>query len=157
MKLWKYDLWPYALVTVNSIPAQEFRFETQSLAWSYALGGFSHGEMSGWCIWDMENGSWFGVEIWVPSQYLYIGTAPYYRVCWSETPNNEWHTPVDDPATPFTFPTSTGYQVEIKTVCGHTSIDATITVKKAKVAPGTESTIDFAQIPKPGPPRKATA
>ncbi|KAI1046922.1 hypothetical protein LB505_013725 [Fusarium chuoi] len=124
------DLWPSSIMFIVSKPGKEFKIGTQALAWSWLASGWAQGEMDGYCIWNTPRGSWFGVNIHVPVQILGIGTAPYYQVAWSETGKNEWHTPVDDPATPFTFPKTLGYEIEIKTQCGHASIVANVFVKK---------------------------
>ncbi|KAI6760446.1 hypothetical protein HG530_009306 [Fusarium avenaceum] len=124
------DLWPSSIMFIVSKPGKEFKIGTQALAWSWLASGWAQGEMDGYCVWNTPHGSWFGVNIHVPAQFLGIGTAPYYQVAWSEAGKNQWHTPVDDPATPFTFPTTLGYEIEIRTTCGHASIVANVFVKK---------------------------
>ena len=115
---------------VQSYPAQSFQIGSQALAWSWIASGFAQGTMDGDVVWNAPNGSWFGVNVHVPAQFLGAGTAPYYQVCWSEPGKTDWFTPVDDPATPFSFPTSLGYQIDITTSCGHASIAVTIKVAK---------------------------
>ncbi|KAF5964831.1 hypothetical protein FBULB1_12570 [Fusarium bulbicola] len=121
---------PRSIMYIHSMPASEFKVADQSLSWSWALGGFDHGPMNGWGSWKFPNGHWFGVNVHCPAQFLWIGTAPYYEVCWSEADKSNWHNPVDDPSIPFSFPTSLGYNISLKTACDHTSISVTVFIQK---------------------------
>lgn len=85
--------------------------------------------MEGAVIWHGPNGRWFGLNIHVPPQFIWIGTAPYYKIAWDEEGENNWFTPVDDPAKPFTFP-ALGYQIEVRPTCGSYSISVSINVSK---------------------------
>jgi hypothetical protein len=126
------DLWPESIMTVHTKPANSFPMGTQSLTWSWLLSGWDQGPMDGRVVWNAPNNSWFGVNVHVPAQLAGIGYAPYYEVVWSEPGKNTWHSPVSDPATPWSFPTSLGYQIDIRTQCGHASIAVSITVARLK-------------------------
>ncbi|KAF5595676.1 BCS1-mitochondrial of the AAA family of ATPase [Fusarium pseudocircinatum] len=91
-------------------------------AWFFTTGAWAQGEMDGYCTWYAPNGSWFGVNIHCPVQFLGTGTAPYYEVAWSEGGKETFFKPVDEPFMSFDFPRSLGYDIQIKPQSGHSSI-----------------------------------
>ncbi|KAF5251588.1 hypothetical protein FANTH_3198 [Fusarium anthophilum] len=121
---------PYWILSVRAMPDKHFRTGSTSLAWFFTNGAWAQGEMDGYCIWYAPNGSWFGVNIHCPVQFLGIGTAPYYEVAWSEWGKETFFKPVDEPFMSFDFPRSLGYDIQIKPQSGHSSIIVDVIVNK---------------------------
>ncbi|KAK1973249.1 hypothetical protein LZ30DRAFT_42272 [Colletotrichum cereale] len=95
------------------------------LSWYNSLF-FGEQSSDGWLVVKTPKGL-VGVNIHVPVRVASIGTEPYYQVWHDESgadvPNPiPWTTPVDDPAKPYTFPSSVGYQVTVKPTSSGTTL-----------------------------------
>ncbi|KAF5562542.1 hypothetical protein FNAPI_3116 [Fusarium napiforme] len=130
LTLYDAQVHPSWILFVKAMPDKHLRTGSTTLAWFFTNGAWAQGVMDGYCIWYAPNGSWFGVNIYCPVQFLGIGTAPYYEVAWSEWGKETFFKPVDEPFMSFDFPRSLGYDIQIKPQSGHSSIIVYVIVSK---------------------------
>ncbi|KAF5618802.1 uncharacterized protein FTJAE_12163 [Fusarium tjaetaba] len=130
LTLYDAQVHPSWILSVKAMPDKHFRTGSTILAWFFSNGALAQGVMDGYCIWYAPSGSWFGVNIHCPVQFLGIGTAPYYEVAWSEWGKETFFKPVDEPFMSFDFLRSLGYDIQIKPQSGHSSIIVDVIVSK---------------------------
>lgn len=110
-----------ALGTVNTSPGANLPagVGVEKLAWTQALSTFAGGLTDGEIVWHDGKGNKFGVQIHVPLQILFIGTAPYYR---TRTGNDDWAGQYTSDTITFDKSKVGGYNITIHPTAEHSSL-----------------------------------
>ena len=91
----------YSKLPTDTLPADQ---TTEAELTETALSNLANGTFGFSLCWNYK-GSDFGVKIFVPYQLLGMGDRPYYEVMYPTTTGYiGWMKPVDDPASPYSFP-----------------------------------------------------
>lgn len=101
--------------------------EMDENALSNLMGGYAWINL-GWK--DPNTDTHFGLKIYMPVQILHIGSQPYYETAYiiDNSGDPDWSKPVSNPADPYSFPTSIGYNVACTPKASHTSLSVQVQI-----------------------------
>ena len=108
------------LGTVNISPGNtlEAGAGVEKLEWSQALSTIASGYTDGEMVWKDKNGTKIGIQIHVPIQVFFMGTAPYYRV---KLNNGDWEGERHSEEYTFDTAKTPSYKVTVRPTAEHST------------------------------------
>ncbi|MEX0360148.1 hypothetical protein [Flagellimonas sp.] len=106
---------------------------TQIMEIDNDMGFAGHFYSKFWCCWiDPTTGARFGVHIGCGGQPFNVGWQPVWQVMGDHSSSNapaRWVASGKDPAEPYNWPTSIGYNIGGSPVASHTALAVTVTIQ----------------------------
>lgn len=93
-----------------------------------AVGPIADGDAYIFCCWNTPSGSRFGLKLYAPVQVIGIGTRPYWYYMYDNDPYSptiDW-IKIGSPSEQFTWPTSTGYNIQASPVSNHATLTVSV-------------------------------